>query len=441
MNIGKLTLFAAFIIGVAAAGSGSPYAATGDGKQAGVTFEGDIAPIFRNKCQACHRPGGGAPMSLIGYAEARPWARAIKEKVLSRTMPPFFAAGPSGYFENDTRLTKEEIELVARWVDAGAPRGTPPRAQRNASAAAPITEHKADIMLKVPKSYTVRNDGIDDWQLFAFDYVFEEDTWVRGISIQPGNRPAVHHIGLYILPEKLKANADGRVEGGGADTLVMGGQLLLFWNPGGLARMYKEGSAILLPKGSRLGIQVHYAATTAEHVVDQSAVALYLANGVVNKRVRVLYGEQSKKIQIPAGEQHYELTDYKKFKTDAVITTFSAHMHLRGKSFIISLIYPDGRKETVFELPRFYFSWQRAYTLATPLAVPKGTVAEYKAVWDNSPQNPYNPDPQQVVHFGVKTTDEMMGGSIVYLIPDEELGIRVRNGVRIGGGESTSTNK
>src|SRR5205085_3274283 len=242
-------------------------------------------------------------MSLVSYAEIRPWARTIKEKVLTRTMPPFYAAGAEGYFENDTRLKKEEIDVIARWVDTGARRGTAPSPPaRNAWEAADKPAEKPDLVLKPPKPYTVKKDGIDDWQLFAFDYLFPEDTWVRGIALQPGNRSAVHHLALYILPDTLKAGADGRVEGASADTLVMGGQLILFWNPGGLPRMYKDGSAMLLPKGSRLGIQVHYAPTTADQVVDQSSVGLYFANGVVNKVVHVLYGGKSKRIEIPAGE-------------------------------------------------------------------------------------------------------------------------------------------
>jgi len=210
----------------------------------------------------------------------------------------------------------------------------------------------------------------------------------------------------------------------------MGAEAILFSNPGSLPKFFKDGSAMLIKKGLRLGVQVHYAPTTKENVVDQTSLGVYYANNVVNKMIRFVYGAKAN-IVIPAGEEHYQLTDYKKFKTDALVSNFACHMHLRGKSFTIRLIYPDGRTETVFELPQFYFNWQQSYTLAKPLAVPKGTVAEFTAVWDNSLRNRYNPDPTREVRFGFNTSDEMMGGTITYIIPEEELGIQVKNGVKV----------
>ena len=397
-------------------------------RESEVTFEKDIAPIFQNKCLGCHSPGGSGPMSLISYSEARPWARSIKEKVVMLAMPPFYAAGPIGYYENDIRLTRDEIEAITRWVDSGAPRGNPSDRPKERVQIEESDLERPDLVLTPRKPYTVKSNDEDDFQLFAFDHMFAQDTWIRGIEVQPGNKSAVHHAVVYLLSDKFKAGPDGRVEGAGAS--IMGAEAILFFNPGGNPRMFKDGSAMLIRKGSRLGIQIHYAPTTKEDVVDQTSVYIYYANGVVQKMIRFLYGGKIK-IEIPAGEQHYQLTDYKKFKTSALLLTFSCHMHLRGKSFTIRLIYPDGRTETVFELPQFYFNWQRSYTLAKPLAVPQGTVAEYIAVWDNSARNRFNPDPTVDVRFGFGTSDEMMGGGIAYVIPDEELGIPVKNGVRV----------
>jgi hypothetical protein len=435
MNAKKAILSAAAALYVLAMLSVSIRVSARIGTKPPVTFEKDVAPILQDKCQECHRPGGVAPMSLVSYVETRPWAVAIKEKVVMRAMPPFYAAGPTGYYENDTRLTEEEISVITRWVDSGAPRGNASDHPKDRDWYVGKQGQKPDLVLKTRMPYTLKKDAIDDYELFAFDYTFLQDTWISGIEVHPGNKSAVHHIAIYILPDRLTAGPDGRVEGAGADTLIMGGQLVLFWNPGSLPRMFKDGSAMLIQKGSRLGIQVHYAPTTKDNVVDQSWIGLHYATGVVDRMVHFQYGGKSR-IDIPAGEEHYQLIDYKKFRTDALITMFGAHMHLRGKSFTIRLIYPDGRKETVFELPQFYFYWQRSYSLVRPLAIPKGTVAEYTAVWDNSPRNPYNPDPKQSVHFGFRTSDEMMGASIIYVDPQEKLAIPVKNGVRVNEAEA-----
>lgn len=438
MNTKRMSLLATTIVGLVyllfgSSDIGGNRVALAE-KEPDVTFEKDIARILQKKCQECHRQNGIAPMSLISYNETRPWARSIKEKVVTRVMPPFLAAGPEGYYNNDTRLTKDEIATISRWVDSGAKRGNPADHPTDI-VWPPDAEWSAgtpDIILKLKTPHTVRNDGLDEYALFEVGPEFKQDTWVRGIEFHPGNKAAVHHAALYLLPDNLKADADGRFPG--QWSAIMGARLVLSWVPGSSARVFKEGTAMMIPKGARLGIQVHYAPTKKEGVKDQTSIGLFYANGVVNKMVRSLQGGKYE-IDIPPGEKHYELVDYKKFRTDAVITGFGAHMHLRGKSFTIKLIYPDGRKETLFELPQFNFNWQRGYSLIRPLPVPKGTVAEFTAVWDNSAQNPNNPDPTQQVKFGEKTTDEMMGAGIGYEIPEESLGLRVKNGVRIDGNE------
>jgi len=399
-----------------------------------ITFEKDVSPIFRKKCQECHEPGGMAPMSLVNYEEVRPWARSIQEKAVSREMPPFYAGGPIGYYENDNRLTDREIDIISKWVESGSPKGISTGESKETMASASERPVKpADLVLQPPVPYQLKNDGVDHFELFAFDqHIFAQDTWIRGIGVRPGNRSLVHHVVVYLLPANFKAGVDGRVDG--VDAVIMGAQPVIFWTPGSLRRMFKDGAALLLPKGSRLGMQIHYAPTTDRQATDQTSIDIFYANGVVDKTIRVLYGSKFK-IDIPPGESHYQLIDYKKFQTDALISTFSAHMHLRGKSFIIRLIYPDGRKETVFEIPQFYFNWQRGYTLAKPLVVPKGTVAEYTAVWDNSARNRFNPNPNQSVRFGLSTRDEMMSGSIVYVIPEEKLGLEVKHGVAGGAGQ------
>jgi hypothetical protein len=436
MNIKKFILLSVVIAGIFFIFLNVVSATTSPQAGAKITFEKNIAPILESKCQQCHSEGGSAPMSLVTYNETRPWARAIKEKVIARDMPPFFASGPAGYYENDLRLTQEEINMISQWADTGAPKGDPVNHPERTVGLADNQREKPNLVLKPRMPYTIKAGATDDYQVFAFDYVFAQDTWIRGMDVHPGNRAVVHHVGIYILPDSMQPGADGRIESAAHQALLMGAQLIYFWNPGSNARMYKDGTAMMIPKGSRLGIQVHYAPTTKNNLVDHTSLNIYYANGVVNKMIHALYGGTNK-INIPPWESNYQLTNYQKFKTDALILLFSAHMHLRGKSFVIRLLYPDGRKETVFDLPRFNFYWQRGYALAKPLLVPKGTVAEYVAVWDNSQKNPANPNPGQEVHFGFGTKDEMMGATIAYVIPEEELNIPVKDGIRIDNGKAT----
>lgn len=400
-----------------------------------LTYEKDIVPIFQKKCEQCHHKGGIAPMSLVDYKEVRPWTGSIRERVITRVMPPFYASGPIGYFEHDPRLTKDEVDTIVRWIDNGSTRGTPSDQRPTIQWPTEWQSGSPDLVLRMKQAYYVRAGTLDDYELFDLNYSFPVDTWIRGIEFRPGNRKVVHHASLYILPDRLKPNADGRlnpkVEGqiDGEDVFIIGGQLLLNWVPGSLPRRYDKDVAFMIPKGSRLGLQIHYA-PAQQTEVDQTEVGIYYSNGVIRKVARSLYGG-TERIHIPPGAENYQLVDYRKFKTDATIFAFAAHMHLRGKSFEVKLIYPDGKTETVFDVPRFSFNWQRLYTLAMPITVPKGTVAQYIAVWDNSLKNKYNPDPNQEVKFGGRTQDEMMSGTILYYVSGEDLGMKVVSGVQV----------
>lgn len=404
-----------------------------------VTFEKDIAPILQEHCQFCHRAGGIAPMSLVTYAETRPWARSIKEKVVTRLMPPFFAAGPIGYFDHDPRLTDEEIQKISQWVESKAPQGNP--ADHPADKDWPdlsLSLGTPDLLLKPRHPYNIQPGANDDYQLFSTDYVFPQDTWIRAIDIRPGNKTAVHHAALYLLPDGMEPGPNGIFEGVGL--YVVGGQMVQTWVPGAGPRTLQPGRGLLIPKGSRLGLQVHYAPTEKKDLVDQTTVGIFYANGTIIKISHSLFGGTDN-IEIPPNNARYQLVDYRKFKTDALIFGFAVHMHLRGKSFVFRLIYPDKKTQTVLDLTHYNFNWQRFYKLAKPLWVPKGTVVQYTAVWDNSAKNPYNPDPTRTIKFGEKTTDEMMSGTILYEIPDENLGIVVKNGVQVKDNKDTATSR
>ncbi|HWN98167.1 MAG TPA: hypothetical protein VNS63_02750 [Blastocatellia bacterium] len=374
-------------------------------------------------------------MPLVTYEETRPWARSIKEKVVKREMPPFHAAGQVGRYVNDPRLTDAEIAVVTRWVDAGAPKGNLKDMPAPRTWTSEWAHGEPDLIVKVQHPYTLQPSGKDQYVFFFFDYVFPEDTWIKGVATRPGNPRAVHHANTHVVPPGVKAPPEGFVAGD-FDPTARGTIMLSGWAPGVDSVILPEGTAVRIPKGMRLGIQIHYAPSEQERV-DQTSVGIYFADGVVRKNLRVLFGDR-KDVEIPAGEANYSLVAKKSFDTDGVIRFFHVHMHLRGRSYAMRFTYPDGRVETVLEVPRYDFNWQRVYTLVEPMRVPKGTAVEFIGTYDNSSANKFNPDPTKVVHWGEKTTDEMMQGRIFWESVDENLNLAVKKGHALPRSESAS---
>ncbi|MBX3279830.1 MAG: hypothetical protein KF868_17650 [Acidobacteria bacterium] len=400
--------------------------APGAGALGAETFSKDIAPIFRARCEECHRAGGVAPMALSTYEQSRPWARSIREKVASREMPPFHAAGPLGRYRNDPRLTDAEIAAIVKWVDAGAPKGNakdmpPPRSFDDRAWA----KGEPDLVLKVKQPYTVRASERDQYSFFVFDYVFPEDVWIRSVDTRPGNLKVVHHANTHVVPPGFKVPEEGFIAGdfdpGARGTVMMAG-----WAPGVEAVFLPEAVGVRIPKGVRLGIQVHYAPTDTD-AIDETRVGLYFADGTIRKNLRVLFGDR-RDVEIPPGDPNYSLTAKKTFDADAIIHFYHVHMHLRGKSYVMKLTYPDGREEIGIDVPRYDFNWQRTYVLTSPLRVPKGTQVDFTGTYDNSAKNRFNPDPAAAVRWGEKTTDEMMQGRIFYEAVGEDLNLRVKKG-------------
>ncbi len=390
-----------------------------------VTFTKQIAPILQKRCEECHHAGGAAPMALATYEDVRPWAKAIREKVVSRQMPPFHATGAIGRYHDDPRLSEDEIATIKAWVDAGAPKGNPK------DSPAPLVWKNdwklgaPDMTLKVRNVYNIKANPKDQYVFFVYDHVFEEDTWVRSIATRPGNPSAVHHANTHLVPPSLQAPEAGYFEGD-FNPSARGTIMISGWVPGTNDVLLPAGTAVKIPKGMRFGIQIHYG-PNEKPTTDQTALGLYLANGVINKNLRMMMGDR-RDLQIPPNDPNYSLTSKSTFGSDALIRFFHVHMHLRGKSYAFRLTYPDGRVETVFNVPNYDFNWQRSYILQEPMRVPKGTQAEFIGTYDNSRQNKFNPDPSQAIRWGEKTTDEMMQGRIFYESVDEQLNLRVKQG-------------
>ena len=396
-----------------------------DKAKTNVTFTKQVAPIFQKRCEECHHAGGAGPMALASYEDVRPWAKSIREKVTSRQMPPFHATGAIGRYHEDPRLTEGEIATIKDWVDAGAPKGNPK------DSPAPIAwknEWKLgepDLTLKVKNVYNLKANPKDQYVFFVFEHVFAEDTWVSSITTRPGNPKAVHHANTHLIPPTMKVPDEGYFEGD-FNPSAHGTIMISGWVPGTNDVRLPAETAVKIPKGMRFGIQIHYG-PNEKPATDQTSLGLYMANGTINKNLRMMMGDR-RDLQIQPNDPNYSLTSKSTFSGDALIRFFHVHMHLRGKSYAFRFTYPDGRVETVFDVPNYDFNWQRSYILQEPIRVPKGTQVEFIGTYDNSKQNKFNPDPSAAIRWGEKTTDEMMQGRIFYESVDEKLNLRVKQG-------------
>ncbi len=384
------------------------------------TFTRDVLPILQKHCQACHRPENVAPMSFLDYNEVRPWAKAIRTAVVNRSMPPFHAKAPLGYFDHDPRLSDEQIDTIVHWIDAEAPRGEP------GDAPPPIQWPtgewelgEPDLIIEFPEYRTRPNDDVEI-VLFS-DKIFTEQTWVQAFEFKASDYRAVHHAGIFTADDKLLTppdrilNADdellGKFSGQGARLELLGQDHVETWLPGQRAISRPEGSGFRIRRGQRFVMQAHFAPAEESRVV-QTRIGLYLMNGPLNIHTGECVSMMTD-LKIPAGEP--DAIERRMVGIAAVdVIGFNVHMHLRGESSQIFFHYPDGRKEKVFDIAPYNFDWQRIYWLAEPISVPAGTQVEFVAEWDNSAGNPLNPDPTKEVIWGAQTNDEMYTGRVLF---------------------------
>ena len=397
-----------------------------------VTFHKDVEPVLQERCQSCHRPGEAAPMSLLTYKDARPWAKAIKEAVLVRKMPPWFADPAHGQFVNDRRLSQEEIDILAAWADTGAKEGDLSAAPKAKTFADGWVMGKPDLVIDMPESYEVPASGTIDYTYFVVPSGFTEDRWVQQVEVRPGNRAVVHHIVMIVRPPGVKYVSEAPI--GHAyvpphkesqhkpDTgqgLLQGGQggieMVGVYVPGGLPYVLKPGQARLIPKGSDIVFQMHYT-TNGKAGADRSRVGFIFANEPPAERVVNAY-VSNMNLHIPAQAPDFGVNARVTLYQDTQLLAMFPHMHVRGKSFEYRATYPTGETEVLLTVPRYDFNWQLTYYLKEPKLLPKGTVLECVAHYDNSPNNPFNPDPKSDVYWGDQTWEEMLAGFVDLAMP------------------------
>ena len=359
-------------------------------KGATATYSKDVAPIFFKNCAECHRPGEIAPFSLMNYKESRPWARSIKEKVVSKAMPPWHADPNHGAFANDRRLSQKEIDTIVAWVDSGAPEGNP----KDLPPAPKYTDGwnigKPDAIFKLPEAFSVPAEGVVPYKYFRVPTNFTEDRWITAAEIRADKRDVVHHIIVFV-------QAKGEQQ-----------KLLVGWAPGEQPAVMHNGLAKKIPAGAELLFQVHYT-PSGKAAQDQSYVGLIFAKDKPKNELQTM-PVMNMRFAIPPGDPNYQVESSFTFKDDGTIHSLMPHMHLRGKDFLYKVTYPDGKSEIILSVPRYDFNWQTYYVLKQPVRAPKGTRVDCLAHFDNSTGNKYNPDPSKEVRWGDQTWEEMMIG-------------------------------
>jgi len=384
-----------------------------------VTFAKDVAPILQEKCQECHHTGSMAPMSLVTYEEARPWAKAIRERVITRQMPPWHIDPTVGVqkFKNDMSLSQAQVDTIVRWVDGGAPLGDlkdmpRPRQWPNADEWKATKELGQPDLIVKSEAWTMPAHRQDVWWRLATEIGLTEPRWVRAVEMRPGSiagRKITHHAVAYLAQE----DPDSVVPGSTDD--LRGRALLMEWAIGKGYDLYRPDTGKLLLPGSKISWDIHYHAV-GEEIRDHVEIGIWLYPKGQEPRYRTyltgfqaIQGEdRTRRVDIPPNSitVSQRVTVLKKA---AMLENFQPHMHLRGKAMMVEAILPDGSTEVVSYVGKFNFNWMTNYIYADDAApmFPKGTMIRVTAWYDNTRANPNNPDPDQWVGFGDRTVDEM----------------------------------
>jgi hypothetical protein len=367
-----------------------------------VTFARDVAPILHARCVNCHRPGEVAPMALRTFAEARPFARAIKEKVATRRMPPWSADRTIGTFTNDPSLTEQEIATIVQWVDNGAVQGAPEDMPPIPLFPEGWRLGEPDFVVELPQ-VEVPAAGRDIFPIPSVTVDLDEDRWIRAVEVRPGSPQVAHHAVLFAGGEGLLRT-------------VNVANVLAVWAAGSPPTVYPDGVGRWLRKRQVITANLHYhpngVATT-----DRTRIGFYFGRGALRKEVTTgVAGNVT--FQIPPHASGHELRGVFVADQDLSIISLFPHMHLRGTDMRITATFPDGRQEVLLNVPSYDFNWQLFYYPAEPIRIARGTRVDVVAHYDNSTANKANPNPDRPVVFGETTADEMMFGTFEF-VPDE----------------------
>ena len=424
-----------------------------------VTFHRDVEPLLQRHCQSCHRPGQVAPMPLLTYKDARPWAIAIRTRVVERSMPPWSADPAHGSFTNNRAMPAKDIETIRRWVDGGAVEGDPRHAPPPRTWPPEGWDTKPDVIVALPER-RVPARGTIEWESVAVPFPVKQDAWITSLQVLPGEPSVVHHICVVIrkhdpktvynrfewqdvprdakgvetekstfarLAQRLQptfqtrmAGSDDVVNVSGRPTLPVAGTNCYL--PGLSLHDYRpHNAAKFVPAGSDLIVTMHYLAV-GRPAVDRSRIGFTIATTPPVNQWVDLSPELGRTIAIPPYEANYAVPPFEmRINRASRLVWLCPHMHLRGKDVTYTLIYPDGRHQVVLKVPRYDFNWQLGYE--TSVDVPAGARIRIEAHFDNSKANKANPDPSAWVRSGRQSWEEMLTANFA-LVVDRAVDVR-----------------
>lgn len=381
-----------------------------------ISYSRDIAPTLLENCGGCHATGGIAPWAMVNYEIVKSFAPTIRQVLREKRMPPWHADPHVGAWKNDRDITPQERQLIVRWIDAGTPRGVGPD---------PLAEREdiiedwplgpPDYIIEFPE-YEVQATGVVEYQYFTVDNKMEEDAWLRAMTVVPGDTRVLHHVLMGTV------NADDSNRRGAIWSQFMGG-----YAPGTEASGVSgpENAGVLVRSGTKFRAQMHYT-PIGKIVKDQTRVGLYFFDEPPEtvKRSGVVLNTI---FQIPPNTKDHQVRSYLTFHRNATLHSLLPHSHYRGKSSRFTLEYPDGTEELLLSVPNYDFNWQTSYEFVEPVSVPAGARLHHVTVYDNSIQNPANPDPEKTVRWGQQSWQEMLYGSFVFTWDGETIESQVHD--------------
>jgi hypothetical protein len=431
---------AAAVFGIFASAHVATVAATANAPAAAPTFAKDVAPILYKNCTSCHRPGEIAPMSLLTYEDARPYARAIKDEVGDGHMPPWHADAPAGTFENERRLTDAEKKTLLDWVDAGAPKGDPKDLPPQPQYPDGWSIGKPDVVFEMAEAYKVPAQGTVAYEYFYIPTTFTEPKFVQAIEVRPGNREVVHHVlvqyqakpdmtrtpVLRFKPEYQRLPEPQFGERRPQRQQGMPSRLIATYAPGTNPQVFRQGTALRLEAGGVIELQMHYT-TNGTETSDRTKVGLIFSKDPSPREVRPS-AFWNGSLVLPAGSTNTPVPSEVEFQQDTIVYGLFPHTHLRGKAWEYQLVLPDGTSRKILSVPRYDFNWQAYYMFTEPLQVPKGAKIVSTAWYDNSPGNKNNPDAKIDVKWGDQTWEEMQYTGMLFspVTPPKPAGSEVK---------------